>query len=319
LVVVGRGAQVGPGDPPGRVIADYSLMKAARRVAVPYLMEVAARPEFRVSSFKNGNNDVMTKRKTRSRGRSAFTLLELLVVIAIIMTVSSIMVASYFGMIRGSSFTAVEKNVYNTLTLARQRACIDGKRVYVMFISSNEFVLVRSAGRITGVNYANSQVYDAYGDLSNQDAFTQAQDSSGSTKIYNMDAAGMAVVASLNIAFPGTPYATNYTVNPPATYNRPELIIGIQNPVPAQPFQVGNLYGLAVYQSQKLPRGFSCVVDGTTPTTADMRKAIFEADGRRGIGSIQNIVVYETIMGNVTHHRVTFTIESDGSITVVRD
>jgi hypothetical protein len=175
-------------------------------------------------------------------------------------------------------------------------------------------VLVRSAGRITSVNYPQSKIYDAYGDLSNVDAYTGTADTSKRTKIYNMDAAGVATIAGM-ASYPNQ--ATNYVTG--GTYNRAELQFTIEDPVPAQPFLPGDRYGLAVYQSQKLPRGFSSVVDGTPPTAVNMLKAIFEPDGRRGANSIQDIVVYETIKGNVQHHRVTFTIGSNGSIAVKRN
>jgi type II secretory pathway pseudopilin PulG len=247
---------------------------------------------------------------------TAFTLIELLVVIAIIMIVSSILVASFFGMIRGSSYAAVEKNVFNTLTLARQRACIDRSRVCLMFQNSNDFVVVRAAGRVTRVDYANGKVYDAYGDLSDDNAYTGTSGGPQGIKIYNMDTNGMATVDGIDLT---SATATNYVTN--TQYTRTELCFFISSPSPAHPFEPLDHYGLEVYQMQRIPKGFTCRVNtdsssGLIPTSANMLKVIFEPDGRRGAGSITQIEVYETIVGNTPAHRVTFLIESDGKIKV---
>ena len=63
--------------------------------------------------------------------RAAFTLMELLVVMSIMLIVSTILVAGYFGMTRAASYTAAETDVFNHLQLARQRASLDGTRVFV--------------------------------------------------------------------------------------------------------------------------------------------------------------------------------------------
>ena len=74
--------------------------------------------------------------KTKSPG--GFTLIELMVVAGIMVLVTAIVVSSTFGMSRASGYTAAENVVYNTLQLAHQKACTDGKRVVVAFVGDQD-------------------------------------------------------------------------------------------------------------------------------------------------------------------------------------
>jgi prepilin-type N-terminal cleavage/methylation domain-containing protein len=252
-----------------------------------------------------------TSRQT-TRPPSGFTLLELLVVIAIIMIVSSVLVASYFGMMRSSSYAATEKNVFGALNLARQRACIDGTRVYMMFTNSTDFVLVRSAGRITKND--TTHIYDAYADLS------AAANTNMDSRIYNMDTNGMAKLTGIEWVDGRT---NNLITRIP--YDRPEWCLSIIDQVPAGNFRVGHRYGMEVYQMQRLPEGFYCKVESvgrpalSFPDIAmNNNKVVFEPDGRRGSHSISKIVVYEKIVGeSAAANRVTFTIDATGKIAIV--
>jgi prepilin-type N-terminal cleavage/methylation domain-containing protein len=241
------------------------------------------------------------------RHSSGFTLLELLVVIAIIMTISSILVASYFGMMRGSSYAATQKNVFNALTLARQRACIDGKRTNLMFQNSNEFALVHSAGRVTDVS--PGFINDAYADVS---------EGNRQINVYNLDANGVTTVRNI------LRYDRTLIPDPiSGTYTRSEIRFTVDS---SAAFGVGDRYGFEVYQAQQLPKGFYCKVESedhaslTLPDPIlDNNKVIFEPDGRRGARSITKIVVYENIIGessSFVSNRVTFSISPDGKISV---
>ena len=102
--------------------------------------------------------------------RAAFTLMELLVVMSIMLIVSTILVAGYFGMTRAASYTAAETDVFNHLQLARQRASLDGTRVFFLLIDSNSYVLVHGAGTLTKDMDSKTfggrhRFYDAYADL----------------------------------------------------------------------------------------------------------------------------------------------------------
>jgi hypothetical protein len=99
--------------------------------------------------------------------------------------------------------------------------------------------------------------------------------------------------------------------------------VGTQRP---RCFEEGDRYGLEVYQMQRLPKGFYCKVSADEnadagslqiPSAADdNNKVVFEPDGRRGVGSIGKIVVFEKIAEDNARNRVSFKIESSGKITV---
>ena len=65
--------------------------------------------------------------------RRGFTLIELLVVMAIMGIMAGIGVASYFELIRGTAVRSAVSHLSDTLSLARQMAVMNGKRVYVVF------------------------------------------------------------------------------------------------------------------------------------------------------------------------------------------
>ena len=67
--------------------------------------------------------------KKKQRG---FTLLELLVVMGIMVSLSTIAVTSYFAAMRGMARRGALQQLAGTLTLARQRACMDGVPTCVM-------------------------------------------------------------------------------------------------------------------------------------------------------------------------------------------
>lgn len=97
--------------------------------------------------------------------RSAFTLIELLAVMAIMLLLSALVVGGYFGMVRGSAAISARDHLYNSLTLARQRAMMNGTRTYLVVTDENEYAIVQAAGTISARD--NQFLYDDYGDLEN--------------------------------------------------------------------------------------------------------------------------------------------------------
>jgi prepilin-type N-terminal cleavage/methylation domain-containing protein len=67
-----------------------------------------------------------------------FSLLELLAVMSIMGLLTTVAVTSYFGAARGVARRGTIKHLVTTLTVARQRACMDNTRVSVVFY--NELV-----------------------------------------------------------------------------------------------------------------------------------------------------------------------------------
>ena len=86
-----------------------------------------------------------------------FTLIELMVVVGLMILVGSIVVSGSFGMTRASGYSAAQNLVYNTLQMARQKACVDGKRVIIAFGGTEEndkdaesaFTAIEASGIIT--------------------------------------------------------------------------------------------------------------------------------------------------------------------------
>ncbi|MFA7172822.1 MAG: type II secretion system protein [Kiritimatiellia bacterium] len=68
----------------------------------------------------------------RKKTEYGFSLLELLAVLSIMGLLTTLAVTSYFGAARGMARRGAVKHLVNTITLARQRACMDNARVSVV-------------------------------------------------------------------------------------------------------------------------------------------------------------------------------------------
>jgi type II secretory pathway pseudopilin PulG len=201
--------------------------------------------------------------------------MELLVVMAIMLTISTILVAGYFGMTRAASYAAAETDVYNLIQLARQRACLDGTKVFFMLIDSNSYVLVHGVGELTRDMENRSyegrhRIYDAYAD---HFAVNQA---SSKLRIWNMDRNVYAddVNISLDTAIEDT-YAGSGD-----RYMRQTCTLAAKLPRPADysSWKQGDRYGFELYPRQMLPKGFYFGIQdlGTFPNND---KIVFAADG----------------------------------------
>ena len=83
-----------------------------------------------------------TMRKTEY----GFSLLELLAVMSIMGLLTTVAVTSYFGAARGVARRGAIKHLVTTLTLARQRACMDNARVSVVFYNEVSGVVDEEVG-----------------------------------------------------------------------------------------------------------------------------------------------------------------------------
>ncbi len=75
-----------------------------------------------------------------------FSLLELLAVMSIMGLLTTLAVTSYFGAARGMARRGAIKHMVNTLTLARQRACMDNSRVSVVLYNEVSGILDADSG-----------------------------------------------------------------------------------------------------------------------------------------------------------------------------
>ena len=210
---------------------------------------------------------------------SAFTLLELLVVMSIMLVIATILVAGYFGMTRAASYTAAETDVFNHLQLARQRASLDGTRVFFLLIDSNSYVLVHGTGQLTSdmdknINANGKHVfYDAYADLheiTNKASRVRAWNMGKNIYGDNVNI-GMASDGPLP-TFPGSAAGTKYY--------RETFWFEVDLPVAAQwsQWKQGDRYGFELYPRQVLPKGFYFGLQDIN-TFPDNESIVFAADG----------------------------------------
>ena len=106
-------------------------------------------------------SSVPTRTPSRAR-RGGFTLIELIAVMGIILTMSLVVVSSYYSITRGIAERAGVRHIQEALLLTRQHACTDGKRTFLYFLDDQEYVLLRQLGT---VNESGNPFVDYYSDL----------------------------------------------------------------------------------------------------------------------------------------------------------
>lgn len=188
-----------------------------------------------------------------SRGCAAFTLMELLVVIAIMAIISTIAVGGYFGMIRAAAYSAARDNVYNTLSLTRQRSVIDGKVTSFMILDATNYVVVRAVGRISHID--KNVAFDAYTDLSG----AETKEAGKQIEIYNLDAKDFKNGTFKRVTIqPADLSLRDPTVPDSEPYDKKNYNVSGYRFVGAGGdfFAVGDRYGFALHSQQSLPRGF---------------------------------------------------------------
>lgn len=208
--------------------------------------------------------------KTR-RGKSGFTLIELLTVMAIMVLVTTIAISNYFGMNRSASFRAAQDVVYNTLQMAKQRACINGRNIYVVFLTKTDFCVVEYYGTISEVNA--TAMYDYYPD-------TVAPTTNTLMRIWNLTQAnsyipdGCITNSTRNgLSVPLRKSSTKYSIK------NVRAITGTKHGA----WKVGDEYGIEVMTVQRAPKGYE-IGFGSKTSQADLEKGKvmavkFEPDG----------------------------------------
>ncbi len=247
-------------------------------------------------------------------GKQAFTLMELLVVMSIMLIISTILVAGYFGMTRAASYTAAETDVFNHLQLARQRASLDGTRVFFMLIDSNSYVLVHGVGELTsdmqnGTFDAFHRFYDAYADLNIPNIKnSRVRVWNMDKNVYGNDAKTLMVTNNSVPTFPGSA----------DKFSHISYSLDIKLPLASQysQWKKGDRYGFELYPQLVLPKGFYFDLG-----TAKSLMIVFKPDGTAGQlkigGDVDNVDTTVTIFEKITtgdKGKIKIIVQKDGTI-----
>ena len=246
------------------------------------------------------------QKPARSAG---FTLLELLIVISMMIFITTIAVVNYFGSMRAHSYAAISNNIFNTLLMARQRACLDNKAVYFYLCNSNTFALQESIGTITDVSPsgyidpnapsgASVVFYDRYG----------APSTWSNATIVNMRNGYTATVwkcsYDLNSCDSSYVYSDGSTTNYIKNLSAWGLHVYLTD---SSGWNVTDPYGTALFAPQILPKGFVFVQNAGN-------SIIFNPDGTVDTSNLQNPPLTVTEQIGVPPKTVTFTIDPKGTI-----
>jgi hypothetical protein len=214
-----------------------------------------------------------------------------MVVMGLMILVTSIVVTGSFGMTRSSSYRVAQDVVYNTLQMARQRACTDGKRVIVAFAlerggnyEDNALSVIEATGTITE-EVTENYIQDRCANLVKY-AESGGQSSGMSTNtVWNLRTGasftGFSVARNDDITYrresiPGTAgdryQYTVTTITPRAG--------GFSQSY----WKKGDPYGFQIAQSQTLPKGFKIGYDGVGVSPAD-KLLVFEPNGSGFVGT----------------------------------
>lgn len=219
-------------------------------------------------------------------GRRGFTLLELLIVMAIMVLLSTIMVTNYFGAQRAAAYSASVTEVRNALTLARQRACMDGRKTFFVFTNDTDFFVVQPIGAFTHVQ--GKVYYDGYVDMQESEAANTR------TRIFNLEnfedyyaTVGTHTMESdAGDLFKGQ-YVTKFEF-----YKGNDEIDGsgtsTSSAASVNPgWSKGDRYGVAISTMFRLPKGFSATKFTGFDSHGDNHFISFNADGSTSGGTLE--------------------------------
>ena len=178
-----------------------------------------------------------------------FTLIELLTVMAIMVLVTTVAISNYSGMARAAAYRAAQDVVFNTLQMAKQRACIGGHDVFVVFPSTNEFSLIEGNGTISRIDNIG-RLYDFYPD------FETAVVTNCIWNLSNPSVTNSVKMYFDNVNFDVPLHSGNDTVYGISNVR----IMEVQGGGKKQ-WAVGDKYGTEVAQSQRVAKGYKIDVD----------------------------------------------------------
>ena len=264
-----------------------------------------------------------------TRRNQGFTLIELMIVVGIMVLISAIVVSSSFGLSRASGYSAAENVVYNTLQLARQKACTDGKRVVVAFVSEKDkyeddsLTAIEATGTVTGggKNVGN-YIQDRCANLAKYTASGKQSSGESSATLWNLRTGARVVGFRISIKkdisddIPGTAKKGKFY------YDATQI-----NPLSGGSFsnwEKGDPYGFEILPVQYLPKGFKIGLGSTSASPANTA-IVFEpngtsfranADGLTKAGDAAELWVYEEIAKSESSRAIKIKVDK-GVVTVV--
>ena len=283
------------------------------------------------------------KRRVKLQTRFGFTLLELLAVMSIMALLTTLAVTSYFSAISGMARRSALKHVVNTLSLARQRACMEGARVSVMFFNEPRgfkkdadgnqtteedfipsYVVSKAVGRLSYVNAA--AIGDEFMELDNmfhtaaELGIQDADGYAGRLKLYNLTQGGWWMV---------TPFVTKYPYTPSYPYEEASTSAGggggsmaiyaftvKESYGGARNSVVGDAYGVEAGPVGSLPKGF--IINGLTEADSEAFAISFLPDGsletNSGKRKMNSVTLIETRLPS-KRPSSKISVAADGSIS----
>ncbi len=260
------------------------------------------------------------KDRNAYKRRRGFSLLELLAVMSIMAMLTTLAVTSYFSAIRGMTRRSAVKHLANTLTLARQRACMEGTRVSVMVFNevagyddagnvkiAPSYVVCKEIGRISAIS--GGKLVDEFAPLDKMfGTATLSADYLGSTRLYNLSRGKwsnvLPSVKDATLTSRGSSYRNGQDYDIPAF----GFVINTKVPNPnGATWAVGDSYGVEASPINSLPRGFQ--FDELQESLSQVVSVTFEPDGKAS----DKLIRIRTTLPPITRSGVT--VKSDGSVT----
>ena len=258
--------------------------------------------------------------RTKLQRRAGFTLLELLVVITMMIFITTIAAMNYFGAMRAAGYTAVSNTVFNSLLMARQRACLDNKQVYLYLLDPTNYVMMEAFGTLAKVDNPDTSSNAPSGSQEFYDPYVDATAFSANMTILDIDAPGTGAIVwrATTSTFPANNYidATGQPISP----SIPACSLHVTNnptcPGNFANWKAGDRYGTPIFASQMLPKGFAFSNDTDPPVALPSQvMVLFQPDGTVDtVNNISSFRVFETLKPDAAHS-IKFTISPTGIIT----
>lgn len=274
-------------------------------------------------------SDAASRNKLSVRG---FTLLELLIVITIMITITTMALINILGGTRSAKNSAAANDVFDCLTLCRQRACLDGVPACLYLIDSNNFIAVRAAGNIAAIGLSSTSgptnefwVLDDLSDMVNN-GFVAPM------RLVNMDRPGnWADIGAINAGTLLTFVNSGQCIiGNDRDYDVPNAFkltfLSATNFTGG--WQAGDAYGLELHAQETLPKGFHFCLGSYTGPLPDHARIVFKPDGTalcddpkstwadNGKSGWDLSIVEELAQSmNATSNSVIMTIQSNGKIS----